>query len=231
MRLSVLNGTTCYCDQCNGNINGTPSSVSPMNGTPSSVSPLNGWMPDSLTMSNVMNGMSSDDAQAYELAVLFGDYDAVNGLEDTIALNGWKEKRAARKEKRADKKQTRKDRRAHSPRKTNAAARRDERKNRRTRRQEKHDQKMAGEGGGGWGDMFKDAAGGLIDKLSGKALDAADALYDEGIDADPEVMYEMDQRGAFKSGNAGGGDSGGGGNTMMMLGLAALAFFALKGKK
>lgn len=231
MKLSVLNG--CACDECNdvSHINGTPSQMSPqMNGTPSRVSPLNGYYPNDVVQS-VINGMEDDDAQVYELALLMGDDLAINGLDDDESLNGWKERRAKKKEEKKAKKEKRKDRKAHSPSKERRANRREEQKKRRARREERHDKRMKGEGGG-WLDSVKEIAGGLVDKFTGGAVDAAEEMYDEGIVANPEVIAEMDAQGAFNKDKKSASDTSGGDgeekdNTMMYLLAAAAGFYFL----
>lgn len=249
MRLSILNGThgcngDCDCENCAPTVsvvNGMPSRVNPsMNGMPSRVDPMNGFYPDSMAIESVINGagMDEDEAVAYELAVILGDQDAMNGLEDDESLNGWRDKRkerkAARQERRAekkeakeDKKRARKDRRANTPGKNRRAQRRDERTARRQRRQERHEKRMSGEGGGFF-DSVKELAGGFADRLSGKAMEAGEALWEEGIDADPFMMDELDREGAFRDLPGGGED---GRNNMMMLGLLAVGAFLLMKKK
>ena len=204
-------------------LNGLPSEVGPMQGTPAEVAPMQGFYPESIVIQDVINGcdMCESDAAAYRLAVLMGDQDAVNGLEDPEALDGWREKRKERQ-------QERKDRKAHSVGAGRRASRRAERDARRKRREEKHERKMKGEGGSFW-----DKAGDLALKLTGGAQDAVEDLYSEGIDPDPDMVDQMDRSGAFKDkGGSGSSDKKEDNSMMWLLGLGAVAAaaYAMKGK-
>jgi hypothetical protein len=106
---------------------------------------------------------TADDVQAYQLAYMMGDDDALNGLFSKV-----KERRSGRKEERAARKEQRR-------------ATRDERRALRTERIRQ---------GGTFLDKVADVGGGLLKKAAGIADTTAEALEDLGIGYDPEVLEQ-----------------------------------------
>jgi hypothetical protein len=106
---------------------------------------------------------TSDDVQAYQLAYMMGDTDALNGLFSKV-----KERRSGRKEERAARKEARR-------------ATRDERRALRTERIRQ---------GGTFLDKVADVGGGFLKKAAGIADQTAEALDDLGIGYDPEILEQ-----------------------------------------
>jgi hypothetical protein len=118
---------------------------------------------DDVPLQGMPADYNSDDVQAYQLAYMMGDSDALNGLFSKV-----KERRSGRKEERAARKEQRR-------------ATRDERRALRTERIRQ---------GGTFLDKVADVGGGLLKKAAGIADTTAEALEDLGIGYDPEVLEQ-----------------------------------------
>lgn len=150
------------------------------------------------SMLELNDGYNDEDYGAYVLAAHLGDETALNGLKDFI--NKRREKRADRKEAKAEEKADKKEAKAN--RRTKRKGIRDERRER-------------------WGSVVDKAVDFLAAKgkeLTQDQLSQMDALDEMGIDPSDEEMDRM-LRGAE------GGEKS---SMLPLIGLAAIALFALK---
>lgn len=168
-QVTPLNGSSSQVVPLNATnqvgMNGASSEVVPMQGTNGNwyeVHPLAAMLPEDVPLNGIPGDYTDDDVQAYQMAYLVGDPDALNGLFSKLKSK-IKQARAGNKAARQE--------------------RREDRKERKDLRMEKR------KSGTRFIDKFGGALSNVGEAIKLKAQ-AAGALEDNGIDYDDEILEQ-----------------------------------------